>query len=115
MQAVVGVLLAAAVVILAACSATEQTVCFAGFESRSAAERAAAAGAALGFDADVEASGSRERQRHRNSLWGRQIGVDFWHGKTGDEAARLEAALRDIVKEENGSGGRQCLVKTVGD
>jgi hypothetical protein len=115
MWAFVGVLLAAVVVVLEACSLTEHTSCFAHFESRPAAERAAAAGAALGFDPDVEPSGPRERDR--NSPGARQISVTFRHDKTGDEAARLEAAFREIVKRENGGLGHPggCLEKSLGD
>jgi hypothetical protein len=81
------------------------TECFAGFESRAQAERAASVVESVGFTADVEAAGPDERKP--TSEWGRGIGVRFSDGATGEDAKEFKQAVREAVDQEAGDTGRR--------
>jgi hypothetical protein len=112
MRVIVAALLAVVVVVVGffAYLGTESTYCYAAFDAREAAERAGAAGRAVGFDTEVEPSGPRERRRW--SEGGRRIAVTFSNGETGDDAEELRAAFGLIVKRAGGGvaheGGGGC-------
>jgi hypothetical protein len=95
-----------------ACSSStpEFSQCFASFETREAAERAASVASDAGFDAEVEADTPFADQP--NSPGARQISVTFSDGATGDDAAEFRRVFHSVVAEENGKFGhpnRGCL------
>jgi hypothetical protein len=119
MRVAFAVLLAAVVVVVGffAYLASEFTDCYAAFDTREAAERAAAAGRAVGFDTEVEASGPRERRPRSEGA--RRIAVTFSNGETGDDAEELRAAFGLIVKRAGGvllhEGGGGCTENSPAD
>ncbi|MEK6327656.1 MAG: hypothetical protein AABM66_09080 [Actinomycetota bacterium] len=86
---------------------SEHTLCFAYFQSRDAAERAASGGHAAGFD-DVEVEAVGPDARLPTSKGGRAISVDFTTGETGGDATSLRQEFREIVEGE-GAGGAGCV------
>jgi hypothetical protein len=86
---------------------SEHTTCFAHFQSRDAAERAASRGHAAGFD-DVEVEVAGPDARLPSSQGGRGISVDFADGETGGDAASLPQRFRWIVEGAEG-GGAGCV------
>ncbi len=72
--------------------------CFAHFDTRQAADRAASAAREAGYDANVEPSGPKEHQP--TSEGGRRIGVTFSDGETGDDASEFRRTVAEVVRRE---------------
>ena len=101
--AVVALVAVAVVIAFLAYSSSEFSQCFADFDSRESADRAAAAAEDAGFNADVEPSGPEER--HRESAGGRRIAITFEDGETGEDASEFRAFYRRILEHETGRPG----------
>lgn len=91
----------------------EYTDCYAAFDSRAAADRAAASARALWFSTDVEADGPDARRA--TSPGARAISVTFSDGETGEDAATFRVAVNRIIVDEGGKPERpgvECYEKS---
>lgn len=89
--AVIGLLLTA-IAGLYIYASSDYTVCYAIFESRGAAERAADEAGEIGFDADVD---------HRRS----ESAVTFQSGESAADAEEQRRAFADFVRRHDGTLG----------
>jgi len=71
-------------------TSSEYTACYAGFESRERAERAAAAAGDAGLDAEIQEEAAGD------------VRATFTTGETEEDARELREAFQEIVEREGG-------------
>jgi hypothetical protein len=104
MRVIPAAVMAAALVaaVFVAVIQSESTSCYAAFETRAAADRAADRARSAGLDVEVEEPGPDARRP--SSRGARLISVAFSSGESGDDAAEFREEVRQIAEEEGAAG-----------